>query len=79
MKLPNIVQMEKENNQDTIKTLPWDGFMRNGFGLPYQRDDVSTATTITYNTSSEHDNIGKTFTDMKKNQVTTLAGKEDDT
>ena len=40
---------------------------------------LSTATTITYDTSSDHENIGKIIADMKEKQVTTLAGKEDDT
>ena len=41
-----------------------------------------SATTITCDTSSDHENISKTIIDMKlkeKYQVTTLAGKEDDT
>ena len=66
-------------NQDTIKYLSWDDFMRNGLDLLYQCDDTSTATTITYDTSSDHENIGNIITDMKEKQVTTLAGKEDDT
>ena len=54
--------------------------MENGLGLPYQCDDIITPkTTITYDTFSDHENIGKTITNMKKNQVTTLAEKEDDT
>ena len=32
---------------------------------------------MTYATSSDHENIGKTISNMKKNQITTLAGKED--
>ena len=76
---PIIVQIEKETNQDTIKYLPWDDFIGNGPGLSYQCDDISTATTITYDTSSDHENIGETITNTKKNQVITLAGKEDDT
>ena len=79
VKVPNIVQLEKETNQDTIKPLPWADFMENGFGISYQCDDISTATTITYDTSSDHENIGNIITDMKEKQVTTLAGKEDDT
>ena len=66
-------------NQDTIKYLSWDDFMRNGLDLLYQCDDTSTATTITYDTSSDHENIGKTITNMKKDQVTTLVRKEDNT
>ena len=42
-------------------------------------DDINTATTIPCVKSSDHENISKTITDMKKNQVTTLAGKEDNT
>ena len=73
MEVPNIVQMEKETSQDTIKHLSWDALlMENDLGLPYQYGYISTATTITYDTSSDHENIGKTITDMKKNQVTTL-------
>ena len=40
---------------------------------------ISAQQQITYETSSDHENIVKTITNMKKNQVTTLAGKEDDT
>ena len=71
VKVPNIVRMENKTNQDTIKPLPWDGFMGNG-----------SATTITCDTSSDHENIGKAIIDMKlmeKYQVTTLSGKEDGT
>ena len=35
VKVPNIVQMEKETNQETIKHLLWDDFMGNDLGLPY--------------------------------------------
>ena len=55
VKVPQIVRMEKETNQDTIKPLPGTIFMENG-----------SATTVTCDTSSDHDNIGKTITDMKK-------------
>ena len=59
VKVPNIVLMEKETNQDTIKPLPWEDFMGDDFGLPYQRDDISTATTITYDISSDHGKLLK--------------------
>ena len=62
MEVPNIVQMEKETNQDTIKHLPWDGFLGNGLGLPYQCGNISKATTITYDTSTDHENVVKTIT-----------------
>ena len=53
--------------------------MGNGLFLPYQCDEISLATTITYDTPSNHENVGKIIINMKKNQVTTLARKEDDT
>ena len=53
--------------------------MRHGFGLLYQCNDISTATSTKCDTFLDHENTGKTITDMKKNQVTILAGKEDDT
>ena len=54
-----IVLMEKETNQDTIKPLSWEDFTGNNFGLPYQRDNISTATTITYDISSDHGKLVK--------------------
>ena len=38
VKVPKIVRMEEETNQDTTKPLSWDDFMGNGCGLPYQHE-----------------------------------------
>ena len=33
--------MEKETNQDKKGPLPWDGFMGNTFGFPYQHENIT--------------------------------------
>ena len=54
--------MEKETNQDSIKSLPWDNFMGNSFGLPYQRENKTKDQSTT--------------PAGKKHGITTSAGKE---
>ena len=39
VKVPNIVQMEKETNQDKTRSLPRNKLMGNGFSHPYQREN----------------------------------------